>query len=768
FERKDYMGTSKARDFRSHIHLTDPEKNIDLEQEIWMNNPMRYGGKTFYQSSFFPDGSGTVLSVVTNTGWMIPYVSCMIVAVGMFFHFGLTLTRFLRRRTEEEARRAAEAAAKPQRVKGKKRQDEPIAAELVTPALPPRSPFDFIRIGDTRSWVISGAIAMVVTFLLLGYNSRYKDEDMDLKAFGSLPVMYQGRIKPIDTLARNSLKIISNRDYLKINDDEDRVRAVRWLLDLMSQSNGFEDHHVFRIDNPEIKQALNLPKRKGHRYSVNEIRDRLDEYSKLAGESRKVDAKERSLIQRRFVELDNRVRTYTLLMHAFQPTPYPPVPTEQLDEAAEMRFFQTFRALRQQAQQRDAQLGQLEAPLLVPPSDVDEDDTPWLAYSMGADRAYFQRVQGDDINPFTLKLTEILAAYSQGQSGRFNKAVGEYYVLLDRQSPADLEMDKVGFESFYNSFAPFLKAMILNIVAFVIVGFAFLAVSSEAQPGRPKSTWPSFLNRTAFLIIVGSFAIQSIALVSRIYISGRPPVTNLYSSAILIGWAAVLVCILVELLFRYGIGNAIATICGWSTLLIARFLAADGDTFTVLQAVLDTQFWLATHVVCITLGYATTFLAGAFGIFYIFGGFFTKAINKQINREFCRIIYSVLCFSIFFSFVGTVLGGLWADDSWGRFWGWDPKENGALIIVLWNALVLHARWGNMVRDRGMAVLAVGGNIVTAWSWFGVNELGVGLHSYGFTDGVLFVLGVFIMSQLAIIAIGCAPRSKWRSDAFRTT
>ena len=120
------------------------------------------------------------------------------------------------------------------------------------------------------------------------------------------------------------------------------------------------------------------------------------------------------------------------------------------------------------------------------------------------------------------------------------------------------------------------------------------------------------------------------------------------------------------------------------------------------------------------------------------------------------MLYGVVCFAMFFSFTGTVLGGLWADYSWGRFWGWDPKENGALLIVIWNALILHARWSGMVKARGMAVLAVFGNIVTAWSWFGVNMLGVGLHTYGFMQGALVVLILWCLANVAIMVAGMIP------------
>jgi len=237
----------------------------------------------------------------------------------------------------------------------------------------------------------------------------------------------------------------------------------------------------------------------------------------------------------------------------------------------------------------------------------------------------------------------------------------------------------------------------------------------------------------------------------------------LYSSAIFIGWGAIALGLLLEWLYPIGIAIVISSAMSFGTLLIAQFLAIGGDTIGVLQAVLDTQFWLATHVVCITFGYATTFVAGFLGLAYFVRGFLTPTLSKPLARDLTRMIYGILCFSIFFSFVGTVLGGLWADDSWGRFWGWDPKENGALIIVLWNALVLHARWGGLVKDRGLACLAMGGNIATAWSWFGVNELGVGLHAYGFTDGVLFALGTFYIIQLTIIAIAASvPLKHWWS------
>jgi ABC-type transport system involved in cytochrome c biogenesis permease subunit len=182
--------------------------------------------------------------------------------------------------------------------------------------------------------------------------------------------------------------------------------------------------------------------------------------------------------------------------------------------------------------------------------------------------------------------------------------------------------------------------------------------------------------------------------------------------------------------------------------------------------VLDTNFWLATHVVGVTLGYASTFVAGTLAMAYVILGIFTPvlAARKEVNlsKALTKMVYAIVCFAALFSFTGTVLGGIWADQSWGRFWGWDPKENGALLIVIWNVLILHARWGGLVKERGLMNLAIFGNVVTAWSWFGTNMLGIGLHSYGFMDAAFKWLMFFNATQVTLIILGCLPFHFWRS------
>jgi ABC-type transport system involved in cytochrome c biogenesis permease subunit len=163
-------------------------------------------------------------------------------------------------------------------------------------------------------------------------------------------------------------------------------------------------------------------------------------------------------------------------------------------------------------------------------------------------------------------------------------------------------------------------------------------------------------------------------------------------------------------------------------------------------------------------------MAGLLGTAYVLLGLFTPLLKHEsgkmeLGTALAQMTYGIVCFAVLFSFTGTVLGGIWADQSWGRFWGWDPKENGALLIVLWNVIILHARWGGMIRERGLMNMVIFGNIVTGWSWFGVNMLGIGLHNYGFTEAAFKWLVLFAITQIGLIVLGMLPLTLWKS--FKT-
>ena len=318
-------------------------------------------------------------------------------------------------------------------------------------------------------------------------------------------------------------------------------------------------------------------------------------------------------------------------------------------------------------------------------------------------------------------------AYRAGDAETFNETLETYLASINKTPPTYYSSTKNWFERVYNGASPFYISTAIYLFSIV---FAFICWIGAAWRG-----WRVSIGRIAAGLLLVGLSVHIIGLVMRVVISGRPPVTNLYSSVVFVTAAGIVIALLMELFTRMSVGTMLGALSGFGGLIWAHSMTvSDGDTFTVMQAVLDTTFWLATHVVMISLGYAATFMAGLVGLFYLLGWVFTPVFShKKTNRLFSNMLYGIVCFGLLASFFGTVLGGLWGDDSWGRFWGWDPKENGALMIVLWNALILHARWGGLVKERGVAALALLGNVIVLWSWKGVNLLGVGLHAYGASE-----------------------------------
>ena len=587
-------------------------------------------------------------------------------------------------------------------------------------------------------------------------------DGMHLHEFGKIPVLADGRIKPIDTVARNDLVLISGHQTFRDNwvpvwvdapkdadpkehlpikwasdPDAEEQPAIKWLLDSVTDRKptknrdphilsvasdgpdvtqlpegvvlgsyevysalGSREHPVFRIENDQVLNLLGLVARPGsYRYSLNEIGMH---WHKLAEEvDRAKNAQTRDLYDDKLLELAEHLRVYI-----------------------ELSGNQTLLAV---------------PPAVKPPPDA-VPGTGWTTLG-GASPS----------NPNAVALNDLLEAYDKGDVERFNKGVDAYRATLATAMPK--ETAQADFEVWFNDFAPFYWCALLYVVVFVLNSLAWAVFTKP-------------LNRAAFWLAVVTLTIHTSALIARMYLMNRPLVfiTNLYSTAIFIGWVGCIVGLIFEALNKDGIGNFVASVAGFATMIIAHFLSIGGDTLEMMRAVLDTNFWLATHVTAVNTGYAATFVAGLLGTLFIVRGVLTPSLDRPAVKKLGDAIYGAVCFATLFSFVGTVLGGIWADQSWGRFWGWDPKENGALMIVIWNALILHARWGGMVKQRGMAVLTIFGNIITAWSWFGVNLLGIGLHAYGFMSGTAWALGFYAVSQLALIGVGLLPMRMWWSFA----
>ncbi|HEY7314467.1 MAG TPA: cytochrome c biogenesis protein CcsA [Gemmataceae bacterium] len=546
-------------------------------------------------------------------------------------------------------------------------------------------------------WLVVGAAGLYLIFSMMPPGTA--PGKMSLEEFGSIPVVDRGRVKPLDTVARTTLMIISNRQIYKDENDKEQP-AIKWLLEVMTRPDEANRLKVFRIENDQVLSLLGLEARPGsYRYAVEEFAGKIEVIRDQAIAAQNIKPDRRDIFQDKIIEFAKHLELYS-------------------------------------------ELGRLESPLMVPPQEKGGD---WQSLL----QALVEFRQLGARNSAAESLVTALHSYSHNEPKKFNQALAEYHKQTDAQFPS--EAGRTDFEMFFNHFEPFYQCTLLYVAVFLLSCLSWFG-------------WTEPLNRAAFRLAVLTLVVHTGALIARMYLMDRwfVFVTNLYSSAVFIGWGCVVLGLILEKLYHNGVGNVVASVLGALTMLVAHHLGGSGDTLEMMQAVLDTNFWLATHVTCVTLGYTATFVAGALGIVYLIRGVLTPSLDRSTAKALTSMLYAVVCFATLLSFTGTVLGGIWADQSWGRFWGWDPKENGAMLIVIWNALILHARWGGMVQSRGMAVLAVVGNMVTGWSWFGTNQLQVGLHSYGFSNTLAVGLVAGWLLHAAVLVLGLLPLRWWAS------
>jgi ABC-type transport system involved in cytochrome c biogenesis permease subunit len=605
--------------------------------------------------------------------------------------------------------------------------------------------------------IIFGLTALVV---LGGLRSTKSDSEFDVDSFAELPTQVGGRIKPLDSVARNTLLILSGRQKV-VTAEGVTLSPIEWFMDLTMRPELADTYPIFKIEFPDDLGLAGLAKQGERYYSFNDLLPYADELRKLHSEINP-EPQKRSPYEKQINDINEGLMRYHRVMHSLHPIGG----AERLDRLVDE--YQSYMATIQpgMAELRKQQAGdEFDAALLnrfiafaddylklsqtahlrvVPPPPPVDPMEDWKNIGL----ELLDVMKGDPLSPYVTSYATLTMAYRSGDAETFNNEVAELRQRFIADFPDDI--GRIHYERVFNAFQPFYVSMQLYVLIFLVVCISWLR-------------WPQELSRAAFWVLVLAFAIHTIGLLSRMYIQGRPPVTNLYSSAVFVGWGAVLLGTFIEKFYKNGVGAAMASLVGFCSLIVAHHLAMSGDTLEMMRAVLDSNFWLATHVVIITFGYSAMFFAGTLALFFVVLGVFSKRFDKDAARSISSMVYGITAFATLFSLVGTILGGIWADQSWGRFWGWDPKENGALMIVVMGAIYLHARWGGIFRERGLMSLAICGNIVTAWSWFGTNLLGVGLHSYGFTDSGFYWLVIFWLSQCVFIATALLPWRYWRSE-----
>lgn len=602
-------------------------------------------------------------------------------------------------------------------------------------------------------------IAIFIVCALASWGARA--DDFNTAAFRQIPILHEGRVKPMDSFARALLLALHGKTSLP------DMSAISWLAELLFDPQKSYQRRVFSISNPDVLNAVGLSWRSEHIYSFNEISKAFQAnqgiIKSLEGgqDSQRTPAQQQlmelyfktltyvivseslSLIQPRFTIDDQSLadRLYLpkgkeltfldLLPHETEVFALVSKKHEELNQLKEKSLAVLALNYMQISQQRKATLFRI-----IPPQWQHEKSDAWTA-------PWETLLEGGSSlqSAEYMKLWKKLAfAYTHHDLSVWNLVATQtldkaYQIAGDHASAF-----KQKLEAFYLQANLFELALYIYIASFVLLIMALLS--------RQRVFY-----RGAALMILSGVLLHFIGISLRIVIMNRPPVATLYETTIFVSLVAIILALLFERKRKDGISIVVGAIIGIVLLFISTRYAADGDTMEMLVAVLNTNFWLATHVVAITMGYGCALVAGTLGHVYLIN----KLMRPKATLDHNNLLNTMLAVSLiaaFFALLGTILGGIWADQSWGRFWGWDPKENGAMLIVLWLLCLLHGRIANVLTPLSFASIMALTNVVVAVSWFGVNLLSVGLHSYGYTSNIAAKLAVFCGIEIAFVTMMC--------------
>jgi cytochrome c-type biogenesis protein CcsB len=522
----------------------------------------------------------------------------------------------------------------------------------------------------------------------------------DFKQWGLLAIQEGGRRKPVDTFAKEALIRITGRSTYA--DKAGRTwRPNDFVLSALTETHDWKNEPIVLISSGQLVEQLGLDKTQ-RRFSFAQLTS-SPELQRLATEAQALKRAEKPLtrVQQEALGVSDRL---TLFAHV-------------LDGSA----------------------------LLIVPAPANETD-PWVDPSGWS--KYYSEAQAA---PLQADLQTVASSYVQGDGFNLNRGANQLRESLRALSPSIYPEDqKLRLEYFYNHFEAFYRAIWCYGIALVILIAAHLRKFATANPsggGRGGA-----LQSIGVAVATLGLAFQAAGIVMRCMIADRPPVTNMYESIIWVSFAVSFFGMIFFIRYRAPIYLLAALpVTLTALLLVHQMPIAMPSSIDPLVPVLRDNFWLTVHVLTITLSYAAFALAMGFGHILLW----QYARNPAAARADAPMhfwLYRVLQLGVLLLAAGTILGGVWANYSWGRFWGWDPKETWALIALLCYILALHGRLAGWWTQFGLAVASVVCFLAVLMAWYGVNfVLGKGLHSYGFGIGGETYVAIFVALDLLFVA-----------------
>jgi cytochrome c-type biogenesis protein CcsB len=515
---------------------------------------------------------------------------------------------------------------------------------------------------------------------------------MEFRQFGLLAIQDGGRRKPIDTFARETLIRISGRSTY--TDKADRKwQPNDFVLSALLETRDWKNEPIVLVSFGKLKEQLGLDITQ-RRFSFAQLSDSV-ELHRLANGAQALKRAEKPLdrVQQEALAVTDRL---TLLGNAMN-----------------------------------------GRALLIIPSPKKEADA-WLVPDPAAVATYYNETQ---FGRALSELTKMMRAYVQGNELNFGSAARQLREALRALSPSVYPQERqLRLEYFYNHFDGFYRAIWCYGVALVILIAAHLRKRGRA------------LQNVGVAIALVGLAFQAAGIVMRCMIAGRPPVTNMYESIIWVSFAVSVFGVIFFARYRtpiYLLAALPVTLV--ALLLVHQMPIAMPSSIDPLVPVLRDNFWLTVHVLTITLSYAAFALAMGFGHILLWQ-YARNPTAASADAPMHFWLYRVLQLGVLLLAAGTILGGVWANYSWGRFWGWDPKETWALVALLCYILTLHGRLAGWWSEFGLVVASVVCFLAVLMAWYGVNfVLGKGLHSYGFGIGGETYVATFVVLDLLFVA-----------------